>query len=47
MAISGLGAIDICTLHRKAMRGSGGVGVLIREEVLKQWVCGRDILSMC
>ena len=23
------------TLHRKAVRGSGGVGVLIREEVLK------------
>ena len=26
-----------CTLHRKAVRGSGGVGVLIRKEVLKQY----------
>ena len=26
------------TLHRKAVRGSGGVGVLIREEVLKEYV---------
>ena len=26
-----------CTLHRKAVRGSGGVGVLIREEVLKEY----------
>ena len=25
------------TLHRKAVRGSGGVGVLIREEVLKKY----------
>ena len=25
------------TLHRKAVRGSGGVGVLIREEVLKEY----------
>ena len=24
-------------LHRKTMRGSGGVGVLIREEVLKHY----------
>ena len=24
-------------LHRKAVRGSGGVGVLIREEVLKRY----------
>ena len=25
------------TLHRKAVRGSGGVGVLIREEVMKEY----------
>ena len=24
------------TLHRKAVQGSGGVGVLIRKEVLKE-----------
>ena len=24
-------------LHRKAVRGSGGVGLLVREEVLEKW----------